>query len=137
MIPTIRNIVPFFIYSQKKNLCVFSNFCGESNIHDLSSVPLCYINNPFVGITTLYSNTSEVYILWIVDIASLQCKSNKSDQIARGAASESVLVARYLQRDQITEDKTDETQNTNEMYAKFIQNLCWNIWTLMERTKYR
>jgi len=62
-----------------------------------------------------------------VDIASLQCKRNKSDRIARGAASESVLVTRYLQGDQIVEDKTDETQNTNEIYAKFIQNLYSNI----------
>jgi len=47
--------------------------------------------------------------------------------MARGAASESVLVTRHLQRDQTMEDKTNETQNTKEMDAKFIKKLCSNI----------
>jgi len=127
MTPTIWKIVPFWFTVRKEDFLHFSNFCREFYIHDPAGVLLCYINNPFVGITTLYSNTREVYILWIVDFASGQCKSNKGDRIARGAASESVLVTRHLQRDQTMEDKRDETQNTNEIDTKFIKNLCSNI----------
>jgi hypothetical protein len=86
---------------------------------------LCAIfYNPFVGITTVFQikAKSTFYELW-----TLYLFSAKAIRIVRGAASDSLLVTRYLQRDQITEDQTDTTQNTNEVYEKFIQSFCSNI----------